>query len=771
MKELLITRRQALGGLVAAPFVSLTGCGNGDAGAAATLTLVPGSAVPAGPAPAAAANAAAQVNPMFTYYEYSGYSADQPKNIEVLPYTPSDVTTTSDRFNQGGLCYEFDGSASSVMVESFSGFPTGDFAVLLWAQSAQSAPAQLLQIVAPGGAPALAIGVGQQGQLDLSGTAAAPIGAAGFPSITDGSWHHIAVQKYGTVLQVFFDGIAYQSPLSVSGLPANSTVLIGGGWTGAIDEVRLYNRAFPATTMPQAVYRWTQTKADTGGLTGDIAAYFQLNGNAQNALGLGVEGVPLNVTPTTDRNGSVGGAYLFNGVNSTVTLNQGFNSTDGDFAIAFWEQSTASGAMCAVSATTGGVYGSSLDFLFNAGGAGLQIAVGGVAVPGLSFGSSGALSDGNWHWIFLQRAGGTLQLYVDGALAASVQNSAYFFGSTSVMQFGAGSGATPAVSNFWNGALNGVQIYPSQSFTEQQIAVLMQLQFLGRDGVGALSFNGKLWLLGGWNEAYVPQTCSEVWCSVDGVNWTWVTTAPWERRHDAGWVVYENKMWVVGGDRNTGNYENDVWSSADGLNWELVTDSVPWANRATQYVLAFNDRLWLMGGQQIFESGVPPAPVLAYNDVWSSTDGANWELVTGAAGWSPRGMMMGSAVFQGKMWVIGGGLYDIRTFNDDVWSSPDGVNWTQVLAETEAPWAPRQFQNIAAFGNKLWVMAGGDEQSQGGNNDVWYSPDGVKWTQLAATPWIARHAASSVVYDNFLWFTCGSDEFGNSDVWKLGYAP
>src|SRR5579863_1082826 len=140
------------------------------------------------------------------------------------------------------------------------------------------------------------------------------------------------------------------------------------------------------------------------------------------------------------------------------------------------------------------------------------------------------------------------------------------------------------------------------------------LQFLPRDGAGPLTFNGKMWLLGGWNPIMQPDTNSEVWSSPDGVNWTFVTVAPWERRHDAGYVVFNNRMWIVGGDKNTGHYQNDVWSSADGITWELMTDTVPWANRATQYVLVFNDRIWLMGGQMIFETA---GQEVAYNDVYS----------------------------------------------------------------------------------------------------------------------------------------------------------
>ncbi len=51
------------------------------------------------------------------------------------------------------------------------------------------------------------------------------------------------------------------------------------------------------------------------------------------------------------------------------------------------------------------------------------------------------------------------------------------------------------------------------------------------------------------------------------------------------------------------------------------------------------------------------------------------------------------------------------------------------------------------------------------SNDVWYSADGVNWSELPDTPWAPRHAASVFVYDNALWMVAGNNM--DSDVWKL----
>ena len=77
--------------------------------------------------------------------------------------------------------------------------------------------------------------------------------------------------------------------------------------------------------------------------------------------------------------------------------------------------------------------------------------------------------------------------------------------------------------------------------------VTMTAAFAPRDGAGALTFAGKMWLLGGWNpgdKVNFPRICnSEVWSSTDGHTWTEVNEqAPWEGRHTAGWVVAGNNM-------------------------------------------------------------------------------------------------------------------------------------------------------------------------------------------------------------------------------------
>ena len=269
----------------------------------------------------------------------------------------------------------------------------------------------------------------------------------------------------------------------------------------------------------------------------------------------------------------------------------------------------------------------------------------------------------------------------------------------------------------------------------------------GRSGHAALSYNGRIWLLGGKSGG----DRNDVWYSTDGVNWTQATaSAAWSERSDFAAVVFDNKMWVLGGDMYSGS-GNDVWNSTDGVSWTRVTASAPWSGRECHSSVVFAGKIWIIGGS--VTSGYA-------NDVWYSSDGANWTQATAAAAWGAR-CNHTSVAFDGKMWVLGGvNAYSPPAANGN-WYSTDGVNWTEAAS---APWARRYNHTSVVYDGKMWVIGGWYYTSA--MNDVWYSSDGASWTQAtSAAEWQARSNHASVEFGGKLWVIGG---LTYSDVW---YAP
>jgi len=317
------------------------------------------------------------------------------------------------------------------------------------------------------------------------------------------------------------------------------------------------------------------------------------------------------------------------------------------------------------------------------------------------------------------------------------------------------------------------------------IKVTDEAPFPGRDGAGALVYDNRMWLIGGWNPwdkktNPIHSNCNnEVWSSAGGISWSLVKpnthlddsfdpTTDWEARHTAGYVVYKDKMWIVGGDPLLGHYQFDVWNSSDGVNWHWVNRGkpVPWGPRVLHCTFVFRGKIWILGGQTLPQFA--PADEIFYSDTWNTEDGIHWQKVEMTEPFSPcRGMIGGNAVFKDRVWLLGGGTYETPTrpqFTclNDAWSSADGKAWERHVEH--APWKGRVYHDVAVFDDRLWVMEGHDVH---GTNlkDVWYSSDGHDWYEVPETPWKERHAASVFVYDDALWMIAGNHM--GRDVWKL----
>ncbi len=238
----------------------------------------------------------------------------------------------------------------------------------------------------------------------------------------------------------------------------------------------------------------------------------------------------------------------------------------------------------------------------------------------------------------------------------------------------------------------------------------------------SLVFKNKMWMMGGRK---LPGTkCSnQVWSSTDGATWKLETPdAGWSPRLGAGFVVFKDRMWVLGGTNDFYKNDdttlfNDIWSSADGREWRRELANAPWSKRAHGKAIVFDGKIWVMGGGKRLPNAVPS------NDVWCSEDGLNWKLVTEAAAWKPR-LWFSSVVYRDHMWVLGGWAEKEGNFGD-VWYSKDGQTWTEW--KSDITWDKRHEQAAFVFKDKIWIAGGAAEPNYLVNSEVWSLKIPPRW--------------------------------------------
>lgn len=288
-----------------------------------------------------------------------------------------------------------------------------------------------------------------------------------------------------------------------------------------------------------------------------------------------------------------------------------------------------------------------------------------------------------------------------------------------------------------------------------------------RDSQGECVFRGQLWIFGGWFTSHAAPP-RDVWSSGDGKTWKKVLAeAPWIHSDLPMTLVFRDRMWLMGGwykGRLPGHSAgNQVWSSTDGVEWDLASPAAGWTPRLAAACVEFRGRMWILGGSENYYFGDDKS---LKNDVWSSDDGKTWKLETAAAPWSPRAYHQ-AVVMGDRLYVMGGGNY-VPSYHakNDVWSTADGVEWRR---ETEAaPWHERLWFSAAVYRGRMWVVGGWSNQPSRNWGDAWHSTNGRDWQKLSTpTIWKERHEHSVFVFRDKLWVAGGHAQPLSGEVWSL----
>jgi hypothetical protein len=232
-----------------------------------------------------------------------------------------------------------------------------------------------------------------------------------------------------------------------------------------------------------------------------------------------------------------------------------------------------------------------------------------------------------------------------------------------------------------------------------------------------IRFKGAIYALGAMRGNYLNmKLSSKISRTRDFQTWeTLAEKSDLPARVFYGAVVFREKIWLFGGFDGR-RYYNDVWNSADGVNWRRVAEKTAWTPRAAG-VFEFKGKLWLFGGGVI--DGEKSDNPNSRNEVWTSTDGINWTEAKINSARLPSGT---SVVFDDKLWFIGGNRNDGR-FDSALFVSEDGVNWQS----QSAPWTPRGAVAAWVFGDKLF-MTGGKYSYTEPNGDVKFVYSNDVWT-------------------------------------------
>ncbi|MGM0596750.1 MAG: Kelch repeat-containing protein [Myxococcota bacterium] len=281
--------------------------------------------------------------------------------------------------------------------------------------------------------------------------------------------------------------------------------------------------------------------------------------------------------------------------------------------------------------------------------------------------------------------------------------------------------------------------------------------FGARAGHTSVVHENKIFLMGGFTlEGNQTIAFNDVWISEDGINWEQIlANAPWAPRANHCSVVFDGRIYLIGGNEET-EYYGDVWSTADGINWTL--DSTPFSDRMGMECLVFKNKIWVMGG--VDYSGIA--------EIWNSFDGLNW-LKQPDPPWEGRAHFSLDLV-NGQILLTGGNVYNSKTFND-VWKSTDGISW-ELLSESlpveylyghktvvegdriwisggngatdqllvyeeeqwrkihmESPFSPRAYHTMLIYKDKIWIQGGtfSDNMSLRLRDDIWFSKPGQSW--------------------------------------------
>ena len=241
-----------------------------------------------------------------------------------------------------------------------------------------------------------------------------------------------------------------------------------------------------------------------------------------------------------------------------------------------------------------------------------------------------------------------------------------------------------------------------------------------------VAYNGYMWLAGGQNVTVLNNSTITLAYSYDGIIWTAVPNSATIFQYNVRSICWSpvSKMWIAVG------YGYFAAYSYDGLTWTSINDFLTAASLF--YILSVSwgeDKFIISGGLNSVN-----------NDIYYSYTGLNgtWVLST-----NPLSLPYGiySTLYNGTMWV---GVGAATNGSNGAVYSYDGITW---LAGSGAIFnsydtSTSGGQAGVAWNGYRWLITTGSTTC---TNSVFYSNDGINWTQSTTTSVFTATIATTVL--------------------------
>jgi len=302
---------------------------------------------------------------------------------------------------------------------------------------------------------------------------------------------------------------------------------------------------------------------------------------------------------------------------------------------------------------------------------------------------------------------------------------------------------------------------------------------LGRYGIGAVVYNGYMYVLGGASTAGIQDDIqyAPINPSTGDVG-SWITSANHfsTPRYNLSAAVYNGYIYMVAGQKGTDNaacvssgtssFCNDVQyapikANGDVGAWQSA-NSFATPTRGWHNAVVYNGYMYVLGGEgdgSTIYSDVQYAPIKATGELGS------WAVTTSL----PTGRSAHVAIaYNGYMYLVGGYRSDTATTADTVYA-PINANgslgsWTTTTSFN----TPRYSHTAVIYNNNVYVLGG-----TGSLNTVQYAPidpPGVttRYSTASNNFTTARQSHTSVAYNGYMYVIGGTNGTLQSDV---QYAP